>query len=71
MARAYRLTLEPEDIETREVYYIEGDEYDDDPEPSGENDEFDAILCDNDGYYIDNVERVSLEEARKHHPYEV
>jgi hypothetical protein len=71
MARAYRLILEPEDIETREVYFIEPDELDDLPELTREDgDAFDIVLSDNEGYYLDSVERVDLELAKKNAPYE-
>lgn len=68
MARAYKIYLEPADAETRTAYLIDHD--DDAPTLTNQDtDAFDAILCDNDGYYVDYVAAVSLEEAKRHSYY--
>lgn len=64
MSKAYKLTLMPEDIETRTAYY----EVPDDVEiaEADADDWFDCILSSNPGYYLEEFEECTVDEARAH-----
>lgn len=68
----YKLTLEPEDVDTRVVYFIDrtGEPIVTDFEDAA--DVFDCVLCDNDGYELSEFETVSREDIPNNaHPYEL
>jgi hypothetical protein len=70
MADIFKIFLTPEDVDDRTAYLVFKDGFDGTTEDIEEDDWVDPILCDNDGYIVESVEKVD-KLPKNARPYEV